>query len=87
MAHADVSFTFLDRVREIEQNIADRRWQSALALALTLPDICGGIAFPEIVKKYRDGRVMLDRQNNPTWEIKEAPKQITKEYEKALRRM
>lgn len=50
MAHADVSFTFLDRVREIEQNIADRRWQSALALALTLPDICGGIAFPEIVK-------------------------------------
>ncbi len=28
MAHADVSFTFLDRVREIEQNIADRRWPS-----------------------------------------------------------
>ena len=69
MAHADVSFTFLDRVREIEQNIADRRWQSALALALTLPDICGGIAFPEIVKKYRDGRVMLDRQNNPTRDV------------------
>lgn len=87
MAHADVSFTFLDRVREIEQNIADRRWQSALALALTLPDICGGIAFPEIVKKYRDGRVMLDRQNNPTREIKEDLKSITKECEKALRRM
>lgn len=87
MAHADVSFTFLDRVREIEQNIADRRWQSALALALTLPDICGGIAFPEIVKKYRDGRVILDRQNNPTWEIKEDLKSITKECEKALRRM
>ena len=87
MAHADVSFTFLDRVREIEQNIADRRWQSALALALTLPDICGGIAFPEIVKKNRDGRVMLDRQNNPTREIKEDLKSITKECEKALRRM
>lgn len=69
MAHADVSFTFLDRVQEIEQNVADRRWQSALALALTLPDICGGIAFPEIVKKYRDGRVMLDRQNNPTRDV------------------
>lgn len=26
---------------------------------------------------------MLDRQNNPTWEIKEAPKQITKECEKS----
>ena len=87
MAHADVSFTFLDRVQEIEQNVADRRWQSALALALTLPDICGGIAFPEIVKKYRDGRVMLDRQNNPTREIKEDLKSITKECEKALRRM
>lgn len=57
----DVSFTFLDRIEEVELNIVDRRWQSALALALTLPDICGGIAFPKIVKHYRDGRVMLDR--------------------------
>ena len=41
----DVSFTFLDRIGEVELNIVDRRWQSALALALalalTLPDICG----------------------------------------------
>ena len=65
----DVSFTFLDRIEEIELNILDRRWQSALALALTLPDICGGIAFPEIVKHYRDGRVMLDRQKNPTRDV------------------
>ena len=43
----DVSFTFLDRIEEVELNIVDRRWQSALALALTLPDICGGIAFPD----------------------------------------
>ena len=35
----DVSFTFLDRIEEVELNIVDRRWQSALALALTLPDI------------------------------------------------
>ena len=48
----DVSFTFLDRIEEVELNIVDRRWQSALALALTLPDICGGIAFPKIVKHY-----------------------------------
>jgi len=65
----DVSFTFLHRVEEVELNIADGRWQSALALALTLPDICGGIAFPEIVKRYRDGRVMLDRQKNPTRDV------------------
>ena len=38
----DVSFTFLHRVEEVELNIADGRWQSALALALILPDICGG---------------------------------------------
>ena len=27
----DVSFTFLDRIEELELNIVDRRWQSALA--------------------------------------------------------
>ena len=63
----DVSFTFLDRIEEVELNIVDRQWQSALAL--TLPDNCGGIAFPEIVKHYRDGRVMLDRQKNPTRDV------------------
>ena len=65
--HGDVSFTFLDRIEEVELNIVDRRWQSALAL--TLPEICGGIAFPEIVKHYRYGRVMLDRQKNPTRDV------------------
>lgn len=69
MTKGDVSFTFLDRIGEIEQNIRDERWQSALALALTLPDICGGIAFPEMVKKYRDGRTMMDRYGNPTRDI------------------
>lgn len=66
MMRGDVSFTFLDRIQEIEFNMKDRRWQSALALALTLPDICGGIAYPELVKRYRDGRVMTDRYGNPT---------------------
>ena len=46
-------------------NLRDSRWQSALALALTLPDICGGIAFPDVVRRYRDGKVMLDRQGLP----------------------
>ena len=65
----DVSFTFLHRVEEVELNIADGRWQSALALALTLPDICGGIAFPEIVKRYRDGRIMTECQKNPACDM------------------
>ena len=47
----NASFTFLHCIEEVELNIEDGRWQSALALALTLPDICGGIAFPEIVKR------------------------------------
>ena len=44
----DVSFIFLDLVREVEWNIRDQQWQSALAL--TLSDISGSIAYPEIVK-------------------------------------
>ena len=60
MNRGNVSFTFLDRVKEVELNIEDGRWQSALALALTLPDI---------VKRYRDGRIMLDRQKNPIRDV------------------
>lgn len=69
MGRGDISFTFLHRVNEIKLNIEDGRWQSALALALTLPDICGGIAFPELVKRYRDGRIMLDKQKNPSRDV------------------
>lgn len=69
MSQDNASFTFLHRIEEVELNIGDMRWQSALALALTLPDICGGIAFPEIVKRYRDGRIVLDRQQKPTRDV------------------
>ena len=69
MSRGDASFTFLHRIEEVELNIEDERWQSALALALTLPDICGGIAFPELVKRYRDGRAVLDRQKKPTRDV------------------
>ena len=41
MSQDNASFTFLHRIEEVELNIEDGRWQSALALALTLPDICG----------------------------------------------
>ena len=60
MDFMDASFTFMSRIDEIEMNIKDKRWQSALALALTIPDICGGIAYPELVKRYRDGRIKYD---------------------------
>lgn len=72
MDRSDVSFTFLDRIREIEENIEDGRFQSALALAVTLPDICGGIAFPELVKRGRDGRILRDRSGEPSREHRAA---------------
>ena len=50
MDRSDVSFTFLDRIREIEENIEDGRFQSALALAVTLPDRVSGAG------KARPGR-------------------------------
>ena len=69
MIQDNASFTFLHRIEEVELNIEDGRWQSALALALTLPDICGGIAFPEIIKRYWDGRAVLDRNQRPTCDV------------------
>lgn len=69
MKQGDASFTFLSRIGEIERNLQDERWQSALALALTLPDICGGIEYPELVKRYRDGRVMPDRNGEPARDV------------------
>lgn len=69
MIQDNASFTFLHRIEEVELNIEDGRWLSALALALTLPDICGGIAFPEIVKRYQDGRAVLDRNQRPTRDV------------------
>ena len=42
----NAGFTFLHRIEEVELNIEDGRWQSDLALALSLSDISGGIAFP-----------------------------------------
>ena len=35
MSQDNASFTFLHRIEEVELNIEDGRWQSALALALT----------------------------------------------------
>ena len=51
----NASFTFLHRIEEVELNIKDGRWQSDLALALSLSDTCGGNAFPEIVKRIGIG--------------------------------
>ena len=69
MDFMDASFTFMSRIDEIEMNIKDKRWQSALALALTIPDICGGIAYPELVKRYRDGRIKYDYKKRTSRDV------------------
>ncbi len=69
MSKVDASFTFIDRIEEIESNIKDRRWQSALALSLTIPDICGGIAYPDIVRRHRDGKIVLDKKGMPSRDV------------------
>lgn len=41
----------MDRlIAEIQDNLKRKNYLSALSLALTLPDICGKIAFPEMKK-------------------------------------
>ena len=69
MDFLDASFTFISRIEEIEMNIKDKRWQSALALALTIPDICGGIAYPDLVKRYRDGRIKYDSKKRTSRDV------------------
>lgn len=41
-----LSFTALDRINEIEFALKNKMYQSALALTLTLPDICGQVEMP-----------------------------------------
>ena len=48
-------YTLIDRIEEIESDMEIEKWQSALALALTIPDICGQVEFSHIVVKRRDG--------------------------------
>ena len=62
-------FSFINRIEEIEENIRSERWQSALALSLTLPDICGALSHPEIVKKYKNGKIIKDKSGKKVRDI------------------
>lgn len=39
-------YTVIQRILEIEKCLEQQMWQSALALSLTIPDICGLVEFP-----------------------------------------
>lgn len=47
------TFTVVDRVEEIERAVANKMYQSALTLTLTLPDICGKAEFPSAKVRIR----------------------------------
>lgn len=55
MSWGQHTYTLLDRIEEIETALNEKLWQSALSLALTIPDICGQIEFKKYIKKNRDG--------------------------------
>ena len=47
----------LDRICEIRACLNDKRYEAALALALTLPDICGQVEYPnetQVGERYRN---------------------------------
>ena len=47
----------LDRIKEIRSCINDKHYEAALALSLTLPDICGQVEYPgetEVGRRYKD---------------------------------
>ncbi|AQQ55019.1 hypothetical protein [Planococcus lenghuensis] len=42
----------LEKIEDIKQALENRNYLSALALALTIPDICGKVEYPEFKYKY-----------------------------------
>lgn len=50
-----------DRIVEIYQSLENDLYQSALALALTIPDICGQIEYPKLINK-RTGNRLVGKQ-------------------------
>lgn len=59
------TYTLLDRIHEIERAMECSLWQSALAMALTIPDICGQIEFYDKVRVDKKGVVILDSNGEP----------------------
>lgn len=41
----------LDLIKDIENALRNKSYLSALALSLTLPDICGGVEYPQFKRK------------------------------------
>ena len=60
MIWGEKNYDLQGRIDEIEIAIQSELWQSALALSLTLPDICGQIEFKYLVKK--DGTRLIGEQ-------------------------
>lgn len=66
-------YTLSDRLSEIQKALDCKLYQSALSLALTVPDICGQINYPHLkktgerYKKWFDNYVKNDYIYNPEY--------------------
>ncbi|KIL13764.1 hypothetical protein [Bacillus safensis] len=54
----------LDLIKDIENALRNKSYLSALALSLTLPDICGGVEYPQFKRKNGS---RLGRKQYETW--------------------
>lgn len=48
-------YTLEQRIEEVKSCLSSEMWQAALALALTIPDICGQIEFANLKMRNRKG--------------------------------
>jgi hypothetical protein len=44
----------LEKIKDINLALTNKSYLSALALSLTLPDICGQIEYPDLKKKMEN---------------------------------
>ena len=49
-------YTLEQRINEVNLCVERQMWQAALALVLTIPDICGQIKFSNLKKKDKSGK-------------------------------
>jgi len=50
-----------DRIDEIYQSIEKKLYQAALTLALTIPDICGQLEYPNLINKKNGNRIVSEQ--------------------------
>lgn len=74
MSWGEEKYTILQRMEEIKKCLDNQMWQAALSLSLTLPDICGKIEFPYMIKNGKE------TESSNSYRYKEWFKKYTEKY-------